>query len=71
MIKNVVYFFPTFSYFFVTADDYLFSSHPADLSINNIVWLGLANTKISSQDAVIKVLELTEKWKYSKFRSKF
>ena len=60
MIKNVVYFFPTFSYFFVMADDYLFSSHPADLSIDNIVWLDLADTKISSQDAVIKVLELTE-----------
>ena len=29
-----------------------------DLSINNIVWLNLADTKISSQDAVKKVLEL-------------
>ena len=60
MIKNVVYFFPTFSYFFVMADDYLLSSHPADLSIDNIVSLDLADTKISSQDVVIKVLELTE-----------
>ena len=30
MIKNVVYFFSTFSHFFVTADDYQFSSKTAD-----------------------------------------
>ena len=39
------------------------SSLDSDLSINNIVRLGLADTKISSQDAVMKMLELTEKWK--------
>ena len=31
---------------------------------------GLADTKIDSQVAV-KVLELTEKWKYPNFRGKF
>ena len=43
----------------------------SDLSINNIVQLDLADTKIVSQDAVNKVLELTEKWKYPNFRGKF
>ena len=50
--------------------------HPAwlsnlgsDLSIDNIARLGSADTKIGSKDAVIKVLELTEKWKYSNFRA--
>ena len=28
--KNVAYFILTFSYFFVTADDYQYSSKPAD-----------------------------------------
>ena len=41
------------------------------ISINNIVWLGSADTKIASQDAVMKVPELTEKWKYPNFRGKF
>ena len=35
-----------------------------DLSTDNTVWLPLADIKIGSQDAVKKVLELTEKWKY-------
>ena len=43
----------------------------SDLSIDNIVWLGLADTKSGSQNAVKKVLELTEKWKYLNFRVKF
>ena len=43
----------------------------SDLSIDNIVWLGLADTKIAGQNAVKKVLELTEKWKYPNFRGKF
>ena len=43
----------------------------SDLSINNIVRLGSADTKVGSQDAVKKVLELTEKWKYLNFRDKF
>ena len=43
----------------------------SDLSIDNIVWLGLADTKSGSQNAVKKVLELTEKWKYPNFRGKF
>ena len=30
MVKNVAYFFPTFSHFFVTADDYQFSNNAAD-----------------------------------------
>ena len=32
----------------------------SDLSVNNIVWLGLADTNIGSQDPVKKVIELTE-----------
>ena len=32
-----------------------------DLSINNIIQLNSADTKTASQDAVNKVLELTEK----------
>ena len=43
----------------------------SDLSVGNIVQLGLADTKIGSQDAVMKVLGLTEKWKYPNFRGKF
>ena len=43
----------------------------SDLSIDNIVRLGLADTKIGSQNAVMKVLELTEKWKYPNLRGKF
>ena len=39
----------------------------SDLSVDNIVRLGSADTKIVSQDAVRKVLELTEKWKYPNF----
>ena len=31
MIKNVIYFFPTFSHFFVTADDYQLSNFQASL----------------------------------------
>ena len=42
-----------------------------DLSIDNIVRLGSTDKRIGSQDAVIKVLELTEKWKYPNFRVKF
>ena len=40
------------------------------LSIDSVVWLGSADTKICSQNAVIEELELTEKWKYPNFRSK-
>ena len=43
----------------------------SDLSVNNIVQLDWSDTKIVSQDAVNKVLELTKKWKYSNFRGKF
>ena len=43
----------------------------SDVSINNIVQLGSADTKIGSQDAVKNVLELKEKWKYPNFRVKF
>ena len=39
----------------------LSSNLGSDLSINNIVPLGSADRKINSQDAVMKVLELTEK----------
>ena len=42
----------------------------SDLSVDNIVQLGLAGTKIDSQDDV-KVLELTEKWKYQNLSGKF
>ena len=37
----------------------------SDVSIDNILQLGSADTKIDSQDAVKKVLELMEKRKYS------
>ena len=43
----------------------------SDLWIDNIVRLGAADTKIGSQDAVMKVLEFIEKWKYSNFGGKF
>ena len=43
----------------------------SDLSIDNIVWLGSAATKIGRQGAVMKVLQLTEKWKYPNFGGKF
>ena len=43
----------------------------SDLSVDNEVWLDLTDTKIASQDAVNKVLELMEKWKYPNFRGKF
>ena len=43
----------------------------SDLSIDNIVQLDSADTKIVSQDAVNKILELTEKWEYPNFRGKF
>ena len=36
----------------------------SDVSIDNILQLGSADTKIDSQDAVKKVLELMEKIKY-------
>ena len=42
-----------------------------DLSIDNIVGLDSADTRITCQNAVKKVLELTEKWKYPNFRGKF
>ena len=35
----------------------------SDLSISNIVWLGLADTNIYSQDAFKKLLELTQNLK--------
>ena len=43
----------------------------SDLSIDNIVQLDSADTKIVSQEAAKKVLELMEKWKYLNFRGKF
>ena len=46
-------------------------NHSSDISIDNIVRLGSADTKINSQNAVKKVLELTEKRKQPKFRGKF
>ena len=36
MIKNVVYFIPTFSHFFLAADDYQFSSKAADFRILSV-----------------------------------
>ena len=40
----------------------------SDQSIDNIVRLGLGDTKIDSLDAVMKMLELKEKWKYPNSR---
>ena len=42
----------------------------SDLSIDNLVRLGSADTRIGSQDSVKKVLEITEKKKIN-FRGKF
>ena len=42
-----------------------------NLSIDNIVQLDSADTKLVSQNVVKKVLELIEKWKYPNFRGKF
>ena len=64
--------FPSFLKFFLIAPPVWHSNDiRSDLSINNIVQLGSADTKISSQDAVKKVLELTEMWKYPNVRGKF
>ena len=55
MIKNLVYFCPTFSHFFVMADGYQFSSKPADfrmLSVRSrqkIVYCFLGCSKGSNQ----------------------
>ena len=43
----------------------------SDLSIDNILQLDSADTKIITHDAVNKVLEFTERWKYPNFRGKF
>ena len=63
--------FPTIFKVFVILPPVWLSNLGSDLSINNIVQLGPADAKIGSQDAVMKVLELTEKWKYPNFRGKF
>ena len=47
------------------------SSLGSDLSIDNVVRLGSTDTKIDSQGAAKKALELMEKWKYPKLRGKF
>ena len=49
----------------------LLSNLVLDLSTDNTVELVSAETKIVSQDAVNKVLGLTEKCKYPNFRGKF
>ena len=43
----------------------------SDLSIDNVVRLDLAYTRIASQDVVNNVLELMEKLKYQNFRGEF
>ena len=43
----------------------------SDLLIDNIVRVSSADTKMDSQYAAKKVLELTQKWKYPKFRCEF
>ena len=55
--------FPSFFNAFLILLSVWLWSLGSDLSIDNIVQLGSANTKTGSQDAVKKVLELTEKWK--------
>ena len=47
------------------------SNFGSDLSIDNVVGLDSTDTRIASQDAVNKVLEFIEKWKYPNFRGKF
>ena len=59
--------FPSFFKVFILPPVWL-SNLGSDLSINNIVRLGSADTKSGSQNAA-KMLELTEKWKYPDFRA--
>ena len=69
LTKNIKFFvvFWSYSYFNPVRLRILGS----DLSIDNIVRLDSADTKIGSQDAVNKVLKLMEKWKYPNFKGKF
>ena len=61
MIKNIVYFFPTFPHFFVTADDYLFSSKPADLRMLSV---------IAPKDCLLSSQKNLPVWKYENFCQK-
>ena len=63
--------FPSFFRVFLILPPVWLSNHGSDLLIDNIVRLGSADTKVNSQDAVKKVVELMEKWKYPNFRGKF
>ena len=65
------FFFNRFTQIFVILPPVWLSNLGCDLPIDNIVQLGLADTKIGSQNAVKKVLELMEKWKHPNFRGKF
>ena len=57
--------------FFLILTTLWLSNLTSDFSSDNTVRLSLADTKISSQDPVKTMLELTEKRKYPNFRSKF
>ena len=70
LTKNIKIFVVFFNVFFILPPVCL-SNLVSDLSIDNIVRLGLTNTKIASQDSLKKVLELMAKWKYPTFRDKF
>ena len=63
--------FPLFFKVFLILPPVWLSNLASNLSINTIVPLGSADTKIDSQDAAKKVLELTVKWQYPTFRGKF
>ena len=69
-LQKTLKFPPFFKVFFILPPVWLLNLG-SDLSINNIVRLGLADTKIDTQDAVKKVLEPMEKWKYASLRGKF
>ena len=53
--------FPLFYRVLLILPPCMTSNIGSDVSINNIVQLGSADTKIGSQDAVKKVLDLKEK----------
>ena len=60
-----------FKVFLILLSPVRLSNLGSDPSIDNIDRLDLADTKIGSQDAVKKVLELRQKWKYKNFSHKF
>ena len=63
--------FHCFLVFIISLSPVWLSNLDSDLSIDNIVRLDSADSKIGSQAAVKKVLELRQKWKYKNFSHTF